>query len=373
MTSADPDAILHTASPGECLAALEEVLSGAASRTRLIALYNAALRCASLGALDEAAALVDRLTAEETDFVPTDPGAPTVREAALQLLGDVRVAQQSAEEAFAPRVQAARIALDNDRPWLCLRTVCTALSGRSQGGPDSVGPALDFAERAVDQIGPGEPLLRALDQLGYEAHRLGAGDRAVWFLERALPLARFGDDETTATILNNLVVICHEIGDMARVARYGRRAAAAVEKVGRPGSATLLAHTVEAETDLGRAAEALALLDEIEPEMLAPVPTVRAALLIMLKRHAEAIQVLNASAAGPVGAGTHRHVAPAAPSLAAQLESRIARETSRPAGPRLRSLRRRVSAGRPSQRRRARPRDAAPCVRRGTVPGSRLR
>jgi WD40 repeat protein len=304
--------------PEACAEALETMLAAEAdTHSRLALLFDAAMTYERLNDVTHLEDVTRQIGASEGDILPDDERQPSLKEAAFTHLAVMLLRNGRKPEAAAALAHSARAALQAGRALRAIWFVAQVLHDMlPKQGPGVIACLVSVVQEAVDSVPAGRELCEALAEVGYEAYQHGDAAAALALQERALGLSAYADQENLAGLLSNQVVIGLETGDLRRVSRYGRRAAAATRGVGMGDPVSLLAYTVGAEVELGRSEEALALLDEVESEVPPSDLTryTRARLLIDLKRHNEAAGILK----GLVFDG------------ADDLRRRLARETSGP-------------------------------------------
>jgi WD40 repeat protein len=265
------------------------------TRSRLALLFEAAMTYERLNAVTQLEDTTRQIAASEGDILPEDETHPSLKEAAFTHLAVLLLRNGRESEAATALAGAARAALQAGRALRAIQFVAEVLHDMlPKQGPEVIAHLLTVAEEAVDSVPAGKDLYEALVQVGYEAYQHGDAAAALAFQERGLGLSAHADEESVAGLLSNQVVIGLETGDLRRVSRYGRRAAAATRAVGFGTPVSLLAYTVGAEVELGRSEEALALVNEVESEVPPSDLTryTRAQLLIDLKRYSEATGIL---------------------------------------------------------------------------------
>jgi tetratricopeptide (TPR) repeat protein len=281
--------------PEACAAAVDDLLAGEAEPSnRLAVLFEASIAYHRLGALDEAESTMVRIAELDGDVLGPTENDPSLKEATFTNLATLRLSAGRIPEAAAAIADAARAAVAVDRPLRALNLIAAALDQIHGIGADEVATVTGPLDAAARSAPRNSELFTLLFQAGHAAYQRGNPDAALRIQERALSLSSFAEEEEVAGVLSNLVVIAMEAEDYRRVSLYGRRAAAAARKAHLGTPSVLLAYTVGAEAELGRSAEALELLGEIESEMPPEAAAYsRAQLLMDLKRFDEARRVLD--------------------------------------------------------------------------------
>ena len=297
--------ITNAETPTACTEALDTLLVGEVDDTeRLLLLFDAAVTYLELNAPLEAEAATRRIMAFKCD-VSSESGGPSVREAAARNIADMYMRAERYQDAAQSLADGAMAALQIRRSLRAIQIVAEALSELPEDAGNDIPVLYDIARTAADIAPAGQELFSLIAYIGYKSFQHGNNARALEFQERALGLSAFGNEEEIAGILANQVTIGVAIKDWARVSRYGRQAAAALRTVGLNSGLRELILTASAEMELGRPAETLALIDEIDPELptsadhrlqgpdfASNLRLLRAEALVDLKRYGEAAAVL---------------------------------------------------------------------------------